>query len=238
MIEFKNVSLVYPNGTTALRGNNVYIAKGEFVFLVGQTGSGKTSFLRLINREVLPTKGEVFVNNRATKEIRLSHVPLLRRNIGVVFQDFKLLDYKTVFENVAYVLEVTGTPGREIPAKVSEALKLVNLWDKEDAFPEQLSGGEQQRASIARALVNHPLILLADEPTGNLDPDTSWEIMQILMRANSRGTTVVVATHNKTIVDLMRKRVIGISGGKIAFDRERSSYLPADLELAVREGPG
>lgn len=236
MIEFKNVSLVYPNGTIALQSVGVHIPKGEFIFLVGQTGSGKTSFLRLINREVLPSKGEVIVNNQATGEIRLSHVPHLRRHIGVVFQDYKLLAYKTIFENVAYVLEVTGYPGREIPAKVSEALKLVNLWEKEDAFPDQLSGGEQQRASIARALVNHPLILLADEPTGNLDPDTSWDIMQILLKANSRGTTVLIATHNKTIVDMMRKRVIGLSGGRVAFDRERSCYLPADIEIAVREG--
>ncbi|MCL5037131.1 MAG: cell division ATP-binding protein FtsE [Chloroflexi bacterium] len=235
MIEFKNVSLVYPNGTIGLQNASAHISKGEFAFLVGQTGSGKSSFLKLINREVLPTTGEVFVNNQLTSEIRLQQVPLLRRHIGVIFQDFKLLMHKTIFENVAYVLEVTGVPAKQIPAKVSEALKLVNLWDKEDSFPEQLSGGEQQRASIARALVNHPLILLADEPTGNLDPDTSWDIMQILMKANSRGTTVIVATHNKTIVDMMRKRVIGLSGGRIAFDRERSGYLPADLEMAARE---
>lgn len=220
------VSLIYPNGVHALHDINLYVEKAEFAFLVGATGSGKSSLLRLINRDALPSSGSIFVDNHDITDLKRSQVPLLRRKIGMVFQDFKLLPQKTVYENVAYALEVTGTSRKEIVRRVAKVLEIVNLTDRQRTFPAELSGGEQQRTSLARALVNSPLILMADEPTGNLDPDSSWEIMQLLLRVNARGTTVLVATHNKSIVDAMKKRVIVLSQGRIAYDRERSPYLP------------
>jgi cell division transport system ATP-binding protein len=231
MIDLHEVSYTYPNGVQALHNVSLLVDKGEFIFLVGATGSGKSTLLRLIYREILPSRGEIFVDNKEITELKKSNIPYLRRKMGVVFQDFKLLPNKTVYENVAYALEVTGCSPREIPAKVERALKLVNIYEKSESFPEELAGGEQQRVSIARAIVNNPLILLADEPTGNLDPDTSWGIFQLLSKINMRGTTTIVATHNKTIVDEMQKRVVGLADGKIIYDKEKSSYPSAVPEL-------
>ncbi len=228
MIEMHGINLVYPNGVQALFDINLYVEKGEFVFLVGTTGSGKSSLLKLIYREVVPTSGDIYVNDRDITDMKRREVPYLRRHLGVVFQDFKLIPQKTVYENVAYALEVTGTPHREINSKVSRVLELTNLEEKNRRFPHQLSGGEQQRTSLARALVNSPTILLADEPTGNLDPESSWEIIQILNEINERGTTVLVATHNKEIVDMMRKRVIVVSAGRISVDQEKGLYFPVN----------
>lgn len=225
MIEFCDVSLVYPNGVQALSDVNLRVGKGDFLFLVGASGSGKSSILKLVYRELLPTKGRVFVGQEDVTKIPRSAVPYLRRRIGVVFQDFKLLPQKTIWENLAFVLRVTSVPRREIRKRICEALELVGLMHRCDSFPNELSGGEQQRASIARALVNNPPILIADEPTGNLDPDTSWGIIQILSRINdARGTTVVVATHDNQIVDKMMRRVVAIEGGKIVRDQDRGTY--------------
>ncbi|MCE1247889.1 MAG: cell division ATP-binding protein FtsE [Firmicutes bacterium] len=226
VIEFTDVALSYAKGNQALAGVNVLIEKGEFVFLVGSTGSGKSSFLKLIYRDELPSSGEVYINNNDITTLSKSKVPYLRRNIGVIFQDFKLLDYKTVFENIAYALEVTGCPSPEIPQKVEDVLSIVGLSEKKDRLPEELSGGEKQLTSIARALVHNPSILLADEPTGNLDPDSTWNIMRILDFINSKGTTVIMATHDMNIVNKMKKRVIVIEGGKVASDEGPSMEIP------------
>lgn len=220
------IDLIYPNGVQALYNVNLYIEKGEFVFLVGATGSGKSSLLKLIYREIVPTSGDIYVNDRDITDMKKREVPYLRRLIGVVFQDFKLIPHKTVYENIAYALEVTGTSHKDISPKVHRVLELVNLEGKNNRFPGELSGGEQQRTSLARAIVNSPLILIADEPTGNLDPESSWEIIQLLHKINIRGTTVIVATHNKEIVDMMRKRVIVLSNGRISVDQEKAFYFP------------
>jgi cell division transport system ATP-binding protein len=233
MIEMHGISLIYPNGVEALTDINLYVEKGEFVFLVGATGSGKSSLLKLIYREVVPTNGDIYVHDRDITDMKRREIPYLRRHLGVVFQDFKLIPHKTVFENVAYALEVTGSPHREVTPKVNKVLDLVNLQEKRTMLPGELSGGEQQRTSLARAIVNSPLILLADEPTGNLDPDSSWEIMQILNRINVRGTTVLMATHNKDIVDMMKKRVIVLSKGRISVDQEKGSYFPLVESAAI-----
>lgn len=235
MIEMHGINLVYPNGVQALFDINLYVEKGEFVFLVGTTGSGKSSLLKLIYREVIPTSGDIYVNDRDITDMKRREVPYLRRRLGVVFQDFKLIPHKTVYENVAYALEVTGTPHREINTKVSRVLELTNLEEKHKRFPHQLSGGEQQRTSLARALVNSPTIVLADEPTGNLDPESSWEIIQIFDEINKRGTTVLVATHNREIVDMMRKRVVVVSQGRISVDQEKGLYFPVSGSSAVSE---
>lgn len=224
IIEMHNLSLIYPNGTRALDRLDLAIKRGEFVFLVGHTGSGKSSLMKLIYRENDPTTGAVFVEGKEISDMKRSQIPLLRRRIGVIFQDFRLLAHKTVFENVAYALQVTGTSRAVIPRKVNKALILVNLTEKADRFPNQLSGGEQQRVAIARALINDPVILLADEPTGNLDPDSSWDIMQILSKVNARGTTVIVATHNQQMVDVMQKRVIVMQHGAMVRDHQRGMY--------------
>lgn len=226
MIEMHNISLVYPNGVNALDEINLYIEKGEFVFLVGATGSGKSSLLKLIYRELIPTSGDIYVSDRDITDMKKREVPYLRRLIGVVFQDFRLIPHKTVYENIAYALEVTGAPHKDIAPRVHRVLELVNLEGKNRRFPNELSGGEQQRTSLARAIVNSPLILIADEPTGNLDPESSWEIIQLLNKINIRGTTVIVATHNKEIVDMMRKRVIVLAGGKVSVDQEKAFYFP------------
>ncbi|MDQ7822474.1 MAG: cell division ATP-binding protein FtsE [Candidatus Eremiobacteraeota bacterium] len=226
MIEMHNINLVYRNGVQALSDINLYVEKGEFIFLVGSTGSGKSSLLKLIYREVVPSSGDIYVNDRDITDMKRREVPYLRRMLGVVFQDFKLIPQKTVYENVAYALEVTGTKGKEIAPRVHKVLELVNLEGKAKRFPGELSGGEQQRTSLARALVNSPLILLADEPTGNLDPESSWEIMQLLHRINQQATTVLMATHNREVVDLMKKRVVVLSKGRISVDQERGSYFP------------
>jgi cell division transport system ATP-binding protein len=224
MIELISVTKTYPNGAGALYDVSVHIGKEEFVFLVGPSGAGKTTLMKLLYRDELPTKGQVIVDKIDIVKLEPHQVPYLRRNIGVVFQDYKLLPRKTVFENVAFALQVTGCPRSQIRRKTMQALELVSMLKLIKHFPEQLSGGEKQRACIARALVNNPPILLADEPTGSLDPATSWEILQLLDKINKRNTTVLVATHNKSVVDLMRKRVIALEAGRVIRDQALGSY--------------
>ena len=224
MIKLENVTKTYSHDVTALQNANFDIAKGEFVFLVGPSGSGKSTMLRLMNRQERPEKGAVWVAGRNINDMPDAKVPHLRRNIGNIFQDYKLLANKTVFENVAFALEVIGRPRHVIRQQVPAVLDLVGLGGKQERFPHQLSGGEQQRVSIARAFVNRPLILLADEPTGNLDPATSVGIMRLLDRINRTGTTVVMATHDRGIVDTMRRRVIELDNGNIVRDQSRGVY--------------
>jgi len=224
VIEFRGVSMRYPSGDIGLDGATFSISRGEFVFLVGATGSGKSTVIRLLLKELEPTRGAIRVAGRDLHEIRGRRVPLYRRNLGVVFQDFKLLPNRTVYENVAYALQVIGASRREIRAKVPDILRLTGLSTKLNNYPDQLSGGEQQRVSIARAFVNHPPLLLADEPTGNVDPDTSIDIMRLLYRINRTGTTVLVATHDQPLVDRMRRRVIELSRGRIVRDEAAGLY--------------
>jgi len=224
MIEIQNVSVVYPNGVRALEDVALSVEKGDFLFIVGATGSGKSTLLKLLYREEVPTTGNVIVAGQNVAELPRHQIPFLRRKIGVVFQDYKLLPRKTVWENLAFVLRAISTPRREIRKRISESLELVGLTHRCDSFPDELSGGEQQRASIARALVNQPPILLADEPTGNLDPDTSWGIMEILSEVNSRGTTTLVASHDDKVVDRMRKRVVALDAGHVVRDEAVGSY--------------
>ena len=224
MIRFENVSKTYPNGTIALKNVSVEINKGDFVFLVGSSGSGKTSFLRLVLREELPDAGVIHVSGKNVLKMPKWRVPYLRRNIGCVFQDFRLLPNKTVFENVAFALEVIGRPSETIKTQVTQVLDVVGLADKADNLPSELSGGEQQRVAVARAFVNRPILLLADEPTGNLDPANSEAIMQLLERINKAGTTVVMATHDKGLVDRMRKRVSEMVDGELVRDASRGLY--------------
>jgi len=224
MIKLQGVSKVYNSEVTAVRDASFDIPKGEFVFLVGASGSGKSTLLRLMNRQERPERGEVWVAGREINRMSDSKVPYLRRNIGNIFQDYKLLPNKTVFENVAFALEVIGRPKHVIRQQVPAVLDLVGLAGKQERFPDQLSGGEQQRVSIARAFVNRPLILLADEPTGNLDPGTGEGIMRLLDRINKTGTTVVMATHDQRIVNMMRRRVIQLDRGTIVRDQARGVY--------------
>lgn len=224
MIKLENVTKTYKGDVPALRDADVNIDKGEFVFLVGASGSGKSTFLRLVNREERPEEGRIFVAGKDILDLSSWKVPYLRRNIGSVFQDFKLLSNKTVYENVAFALEVIGRPKHVIQSQVPAILELVGLSKKVKSFPHELSGGEQQRVSVARAFVNRPLILLADEPTGNLDPATSVGIMRLLDRINRTGTTVVMATHDRSIVDTMRRRVIELDRGAIIRDQHRGVY--------------
>ena len=224
MIQLANVSKIYSNGARALVDISLKIDKGEFVFLVGPSGAGKSTLIRLLYREELPTRGQVTMNGKNLIRMHEREVPQLRRNIGVVFQDFRLLPTKTVFENVAFALEVIGVGRREVQKRTMAAIELVGLGKKEKAFPNELSGGEQQRVSVARAIVNNPALLVADEPTGNLDPETAWDIMELLHNINRRGTTVVMATHARDIVDQMQKRVIAIEDGKVARDEQRGAY--------------
>jgi len=224
MIRLENVTKTYGTETPAVRDASFEVAKGEFVFMVGPSGSGKSTLLRLMNRQEQPERGAVWVAGKDINEMSDSKVPYLRRNIGNIFQDYKLLLNKTVFENVAFALEVIGRPKHVIRQQVPAILDLVGLSDKEDRFPHQLSGGEQQRVSIARAFVNRPLILLADEPTGNLDPATGEGIMRLLDRINNTGTTVVMATHDQRIVNMMRRRVVQLDRGVIVRDQERGVY--------------
>ncbi|MBP7985499.1 cell division ATP-binding protein FtsE [Candidatus Neomicrothrix sp.] len=224
MIKFESVTKAYRSDSVALRDANVDIAKGEFVFLVGPSGSGKSTFMRLVNKSEKPEEGRIFVAGKDIGELPGYKVPYLRRNIGAVFQDFKLLPNKTVSENVAFALEAIGRPRHVVRTQVPAILDLVGLSKKSENYPHELSGGEQQRASIARAFVNRPLILLADEPTGNLDPATSVGIMKLLDRINRTGTTVVMATHDRGIVDTMRRRVIELDRGRIVRDQARGVY--------------
>jgi cell division transport system ATP-binding protein len=224
MIRLRNVTKVYKGNVTALRGLSLDIAKQEFVFLVGPTGSGKSTLIRLLLKEEKPDSGRIWVAGKDIGQLGSWKVPLLRRNIGCVFQDFKLLPNKTAYENVAFALEVIGRPSHVIQAQVPRVLDLVGLSKKRDHFPSELSGGEQQRVSVARAFVNRPLILLADEPTGNLDPNTSVGIMRLLDRINRTGTTVVMATHDAGIVDTMRRRVVELDRGSLVRDQARGVY--------------
>jgi cell division transport system ATP-binding protein len=224
VINMVDVGMTYPNGKVALADVNVSIPAGDFVFLVGPSGAGKSTFIRLLIREQLPTSGRVVVAGRDLSRLRRRDVPKLRRRIGIVFQDFRLLPAKTVFENVAFALEVTGSAGSEIRRRVPQLLNLVGLQDHADHLPTQLSGGEQQRVAIARALVHDPAMLIADEPTGNLDPVTSWEIIQLLIQINGLGTTVLMATHNQEIVNAMRRRVLALEHGSLVRDESGAAY--------------
>jgi cell division transport system ATP-binding protein len=224
MISFENVTKDYKGGTVAIRDMSVEIDKGEFVFLVGSSGSGKTTFIRMLLREEVPTQGRILVAGRDIANLSQWRIPYLRRNIGCVFQDFRLLPNKNVFENVAFALEVIGRPKHVVAAQVPQVLDLVGLSKKRDSLPGELSGGEQQRVAVARAFVNRPLILLADEPTGNLDPATSQGIMRLLERINKTGTTVVIATHDSGIVDQMRRRVVELDHGTLVRDQARGVY--------------
>jgi cell division transport system ATP-binding protein len=224
VISVQHVTKTYKNGVTALDDVTVDIEKGEFVFIVGTSGSGKSTFIRLLLKEEEASKGDIYVAGKHLAKLSPWKVPYLRRNIGTVFQDFKLLQDKTVFDNVGFALEVIGKPKHVIGQRVPEILDLVGLGDKLNNYPDELSGGEQQRVSIARACVNRPLVLLADEPTGNLDPSTSVEIMRLLDRVNRIGTTVVMATHDQAIVDAMRRRVIELDSGKVVRDQARGVY--------------
>ena len=224
MISLQKVTKVYRNGVTALEDVSVEIDKGEFVFVVGPSGSGKSTMIRLLLKQEEASRGDVFVAGKNLSKITSFKVPHLRRNIGTVFQDYKLLQDKTVFENVSFALEVIGKAKHVIDQRVPEILEYVGLGDKLNAYPDELSGGEQQRVSIARACVNRPLVLLADEPTGNLDPSTSVEIMKLLDRINRIGTTVLMATHDNAIVDAMRRRVIELETGSVVRDQARGVY--------------
>jgi cell division transport system ATP-binding protein len=231
-IEFRGVSKLYDVSKAGLNEATFAVRRGEFVFLVGQTGSGKSTLMKLIIKEMEPDAGRILVAGRDIGSLTRKQIPFYRRNLGVVFQDFKLLPNRTVYDNVAYALQVTGTGRREIRAKVPDVLRLTGLSTKLHHFPDQLSGGEQQRVSIARAFVAHPPLLLADEPTGNLDPETSIGIMQLLYRINRTGTTVLVATHDSAMVDRMRRRVIELDAGRIVRDEIGGRYAPADLSTA------
>jgi len=224
MIVFENVAKVYDPEVEALKDVSFVIEKGEFVFVVGASGSGKSTLIRLLLKELEPTAGKILVGGRDLGRLKHSKVPMLRRNVGCVFQDFKLLPNRTAAENVAYALKVQGENRNSIRRKVPEVLTLVGLADKMNSLPDQLSGGEQQRVSIARAVVNHPPLLVCDEPTGNLDPDTSVGIMQLLYRINRSGTTILMVTHDREMVDKMRRRVIALEDGRLARDERRGGY--------------
>ena len=234
------MTVVYPGGNVGLDGVSVAIDRGELAFLVGATGCGKSTFIRLLLRDVELSRGQVSIAGRDVGKLPRNRVPMLRRNIGVVFQDYKLLPNRTVYDNVAYSLQVIGESRSEMKRKVPEVLRLVGLTTKLNNYPDQLSGGEQQRVSLARAFVNHPPLLLADEPTGNLDPETSVGIMQLLHRINRTGTTVIVATHDREMVDRMRRRVVELSEGRIVRDERSGMYRQDEStrELAARLGAG
>ena len=224
MIKFEKVSKIYPGDFVALENVDLTIEQGEFVSIVGQSGAGKSTLLKMIYAEEHPTTGHVYFNERDLSKIKRKHLPYYRRNIGTVFQDFKLLPQKTAFENVAYALEVAGEPTDEINERVPEILDIVGMGNKMEKYPRQLSGGEQQKVSLARALVHRPLVIIADEPTGNLDPISTWEIVQLLLKINSFGTTILLATHNKDIVDKINRRVIAMDRGRIIRDHAKGKY--------------
>ncbi len=220
----EDVHKKYKNGVSALNGIDIHIEKGEFVYIVGPSGAGKSTFIKLIYREEKATKGTVIINDIDLSTLKERKVPYLRRDVGVIFQDFKLLMKLTVYENVAYALEVIEESPRHIRKRVMEVLDLVGLKHKARFLPDELSGGEQQRVAIARAIVNNPIIVIADEPTGNLDPDTSWDIMSTFEEINSRGTTIIMATHSKELVNTLKKRVIAIENGLVVRDEDRGEY--------------
>jgi cell division transport system ATP-binding protein len=236
VVEFRDVTKVYDGGSVGLERASMRINRGEFVFLVGPTGCGKSTCIRLLMKELEPTQGELEIAGKSLNDMPRSRVPYLRRNIGTIFQDFKLLPNRTVYDNVAYSLLVVGESRKEIRRKVPDILRMVGLSTKLHNFPDELSGGEQQRVSIARAFVNHPPLLLADEPTGNLDPETSIGIMQLIYRINRTGTTVIVATHDKEMVDKMRRRVVELREGRIVRDEQSGMYRPDEStsEFAIR----
>lgn len=219
MIEFKNVSKVYPNGTHALKNINLHVKKGEFVFIVGSSGAGKSTFLKLIMHEELPSRGDIYLAGIKVNEISKKEVPYVRRKMGIVFQDFRLIDKMNVFDNVAFAMRVTGASEREVKKRVPYILGLVGLHDKALSRPAELSGGEQQRVGLARALVNNPSIIIADEPTGNIDPKMSYEIVELLNEINKRGTTILMVTHEHDLVHQFKKRVIEINDGTITSDK-------------------
>ena len=225
MIVLENVVKEYPNGVGAINGISLHIERGEFVFVVGDSGSGKSTLIKLLLKELEPTSGTIRVNGVNLGRMKKRAIPKYRRKIGCVFQDFRLLKDRNVYENIAFAQQVVGAPNRLIKKNVMAMLKLVGLPDRAKSYPNELSGGEQQRVALARALVNNPPLLLADEPTGNLDPKNSWEIMKLLEAINMRGTTVVVVTHNKEIVERMQKRVITMSEGEIISDERKGGYI-------------
>ena len=224
IIAMDHISKQYSTGVEALSDVSIRIHKGEFVFVVGKSGSGKSTFIKLLLKELNPTEGRIFVGGRQVTNLKRKQVSLYRRKIGVVFQDFRLLKNKTVFENVAFAQEIIGMTKRDIARNVPIMLEMVGLKGKEKMYPHELSGGEQQRVAIARALINQPTILLADEPTGNLDPKTAWDIMMLLEEVNKMGTTVVVVTHNNDVVDVMQKRVINLEDGVLVRDEKKGGY--------------
>lgn len=230
MIKLINVSKEYKNGVKALKDINLEIKKGEFVFLVGLSGAGKSTLIKLLLKEEEPTEGRIYLKDRDITKVANRRIPYIRRDIGVVFQDFRLLPNKTVYENVAFAMEIVGTSTKEIRRRVPMILSLVDLSRKAASFPDQLSGGEQQRVSIARSIVNNPPVLIADEPSGNLDPETAWEIMKVLTDINNRGTTILMATHAREIVNKMKKRVIVLDNGIVIRDEEKGGY---DVELST-----
>lgn len=224
MLKMQDVSKVYPGGSVALQNVDIHIKPGEFVFVVGPSGAGKSTFIKMLFREVLPTTGSIFVNGVNILAMTPKEIPYLRRQLGIIFQDYRLLPDRTVYENVAFAMQVIETPRRKIKRRVLNVLDLVGLRHRANAYPNELSGGEQQRIAIARAIVNDPILVIADEPTGNLDPETSWDIMEIFKEINATGTTIVMATHDKEIVDAMGKRVIAIENGHIVRDEANGVY--------------
>lgn len=224
LINIEHVSKVYPNGSAGVKDISIHIEKGEFVFFVGSSGSGKSTLIKLLLKELDPTEGKITINNMVTNDLPREKIPYLRRNLGVVFQDFRLLPNKTVYENVAFAMQVIEASSKQIRRNVPAVLSLVGLAKKSRSYPGQLSGGEQQRTALARAIVNNPPILICDEPTGNLDPGTAWDIMELLDDINKRGTTIVMATHAKDIVDMMQKRVVTLRRGQVIRDIQKGGY--------------
>ena len=224
MMIMSDVSKVYPGGSMALQDVNVHIEPGEFVFVVGPSGAGKSTFIKMLFREVLPTTGSIVVNGVDILSLTPKEIPFMRRQLGIIFQDYRLLPDRTVYENVAFAMQVIEAPHRKIKRQVMNVLDLVGLRHRANAYPNELSGGEQQRIAIARAIVNDPVFVIADEPTGNLDPETSWDIMEIFKEINATGTTIVMATHDKEVVDAMGKRVIAIEKGRIVRDEKEGVY--------------
>ncbi|ENH98424.1 cell division protein FtsE [Gracilibacillus halophilus YIM-C55.5] len=224
MIDMQDIYMTYPNGVVALNGINVTIEQGEFVYIVGPSGAGKSTFSKMLLREEVPDRGRIIVNNKDLSNLKMKEIPYLRRDVGMVYQDFRLLPRLTVYENISFALEVIEESPKSIRRRVMEVLDLVGLKNKARFIPDELSGGEQQRVAIARAIANRPQLLIADEPTGNLDPETSWEIMRILEEINNTGTTVIMATHSREIVNAIKKRVIAIEDGLIVRDEHRGEY--------------